>query len=127
MVRFFTEFTLSHVEWVQNDTAQYAAAVNGKHEGSLPASSSFCEINVPNVLLLTLKRAEDGRGLIVRFMETEGKDTEFTISLSFATIAEAWQTNLVEENQRIIPTSRNSVTLGIRAWGTATARIVPGI
>jgi len=103
------------------------AAVNGKHEGSLPASSSFCEINVPNVLLLTLKRAEDGRGLIVRFMETEGKDTEFTIRLSFATIAEVWETNLVEDNQRIIPTSQDSVTLGIRAWGTATARIVLGI
>lgn len=99
------------------------AGVQGNHQGELPSSSGFCTIDRPNVLLVTLKRAEDGRGFIVRLLETEGKGTEVTVTLPFLDIAQAMETNLVEEDQRIIPNTRQSIRLSLRAWGTGTARV----
>jgi alpha-mannosidase len=52
--------------------------VHGKKQGSLERKMSFCQVDKPNVFLLTLKRAEDGDGIIVRLIETEGKDAEQT-------------------------------------------------
>lgn len=100
------------------------AAVRGKHEGRLPAASSFADLDRDNVILLALKRAEDGEGFIVRVMETEGAGTEVTITLPFIQIMTACETNLVEENQRLLPMSEHSFRLPVRAWGTATARVI---
>jgi len=46
-----------------------SVCMNGKKEGTLKKSMSFCQIDQPNVFLLILKQAEDGNGLIVRLME----------------------------------------------------------
>lgn len=100
------------------------ASVDGAGGGGLPASSSFVQIDRPNVILLTLKRAEDSTGLIARVMETEGQDTEFTITVPFVSLLQAFETNLVEENIRLLPISEHSVTARVRAWATATCRLV---
>jgi hypothetical protein len=100
------------------------AGVEGKCEGRLPSTSGFCQTDKPNVLLVTLKRAEDGRGFIVRLLETEGQNTEVTVTLPFLRIRQAMETNLVEEDQRIIPNTIQSFTLEIRAWATGTVRLL---
>ena len=97
--------------------------IDGKKEGILPASHSFCQIDQPNVLLLALKQAEDGGGLIVRLMETEGKDTQVKVILPFFTIAMAYQTNLVEENERLLSAQKHGVTVPIKAFGITTIRV----
>jgi len=38
------------------------------------------EISVDNVMVSALKRAEDGKGLVIRVYETEGRETQFRIS-----------------------------------------------
>ncbi len=100
------------------------ANLEGKHRGQLPASAGFCQIDKPGILLLALKRAEDGRGFIVRVMETEGVETEVTITLPFISILQAIETNLVEEDLRLVPMTEHTVKLKVKAWGTATVRVV---
>lgn len=60
------------------------------HEGSLPPSKSFVEVLTPNVMLASIKKAEDspiraGVGpdaLIVRVYELEGKATEAKVRIT---------------------------------------------
>jgi len=98
--------------------------MKGKKEGTLPASYSFCEVDKPNVLLLTLKQAEDGEGLIMRLMETEGKNTDVKVTLPFFTITKAYQTNLVEENEKILSIiKKHSIEVFVKAFGITTIRV----
>ena len=97
--------------------------VNGKKKGTLPERGSFCQLDQPNVLLLTLKQAEDKRGLIVRLMETEGEETEVTVRLPSLAIAQAFQTNLVEEDERPLLTQKHKVAVSIKAFGIITIRV----
>lgn len=100
------------------------AGLNGSHKGGLPVSSSYCELDQDNVVLLAVKRAEDGNGFVVRVMETEGVDTEVTITLPFINVVNGYETNLVEENQRALSISRHSVKVKVNAWDVATVRVM---
>jgi hypothetical protein len=97
--------------------------INGKREGMMPKSMSFCQVDKANVLLLTLKKAEDEDGIIVRLIETEGEDSNVTVTLPFLTIEQAYQTNLVEENEKILSAQEHTVTVPIKAFGIMTFRI----
>lgn len=72
----------------------------------LPANMSLSryDLNVGspawNVQLLTLKRAEDGRGLIARFREREGRPCRVTASQHLAPDAEYTLCNVVERDVR---------------------------
>jgi len=122
--------------------------VDGKRQGTLRKTMSFCQVDRPNVLLLTLKRAEDGprlRGdelapaeagdLIIRLIETEGQEVTAKVILPHLTIKKAWRTNLVEEiapfdswsvpeNQGELSYMEHSVTVPIKAFGISTIRII---
>ncbi|MCK4591035.1 MAG: hypothetical protein KAT86_04720, partial [Candidatus Latescibacteria bacterium] len=97
--------------------------IEGKKEGTLPTSTSFCRVDQPNVLLLTLKQAEDGDGIIVRLIETEGKEVRVTVTLSFLTIAQAHETNLVEENQNLLTFTEHTVEAPVKPFGITTMRL----
>jgi len=91
----------------------------------MPPSAGFCTVDQPNVLLLALKAAEDGDGLILRLAETEGRETFVTISLPEYEVAQAFQTNLVEENIGVVWTSpphQVRVALGASAIITLRCR-----
>jgi len=100
-----------------------AVGVNGKKTGKLPRSMSFCAVNRPNVLLLALKQAEDGDGVIVRLVETEGQQAEPTLTLPHLTVRQAYRTNLAEENQEKLPSSPHGVTAPVKAFGITTIRL----
>jgi alpha-mannosidase len=91
--------------------------------GALPACTSFCHLDAPNVALLTLKRAEDGDGIIARLVETEGQETRVSLTMPWLRVWHAYETNLVEENQRLLPSQEHSVSLTVRPFGTATIRL----
>jgi len=105
-----------------------AVRVNGKRKGTLDKKMSFCHVDKPNVLLSTLKRAEDGDGIIVRLIETEGKDVTATVTLPHTTIKQAYGTNLVEENKEKLTSSAtgntaHKVTAPIKGFGITTIRL----
>ena len=96
--------------------------VNGKKKGTLDRKMSFCQVDKPNVFLLTLKRAEDGDGIIVRLIETEGKDVTATLTIPHLTIKQAYRTNLVEENKGKATFTEHTITAPIKAFGITTIR-----
>jgi len=68
----------------------------GKHAGNLPAEHSFFSAGPDNVALTVVKKAEDGDGIIMRFVETEGGEADAVISLPWEP-ARVVETNLIED------------------------------
>ena len=97
--------------------------VDGDNEGALPTAMSFCRVDPPNLLLTALKRAEDGRGIIVRLVETEGRNVRAKITLPFLNLAQAHRTDLVEEDQEVLPLIADSVEATVEPFGICTIRV----
>jgi alpha-mannosidase len=66
------------------------------HQGVLPASHSFAQIEPGNVILTAVKKAEDSAALIFRFFEFEGKTSEVRLHFP-AAATQAAQVNLMEK------------------------------
>jgi hypothetical protein len=98
--------------------------MRGPGSGSLSLTWSFCQVDKPNVMLLTYKLAEDGRGYIVRLVETEGEAVEASVTLPGLAIVRAYETNLVEEDQGLLTHTRDSVRVPLKAFGIATVRVI---
>jgi alpha-mannosidase len=96
--------------------------VVGPQEGGLPLKASFGSVEPKNVLVLTLKGAEDGDGVIVRLVETEGQACTTRVELPYYDIEQAFLTDLVEEDRSALGHDRHSVVVPIGAYGLATVR-----
>lgn len=97
--------------------------INGPRQGALDGRASFCRVEPSNVLLTTVKQAEDGQGIIVRLIETDGKATTATLSVTGLNVERAWQANLVEANQAELELADRNVAVPVRAFGIATVRL----
>jgi alpha-mannosidase len=98
--------------------------VDDRRKGNLPKSMSLCQIDKSNILLMTLKKAEDGEGIIIRLIETEGHDTEVSVTLPHVSIEKVYETNLVEENENMIAVQGQTITTKVKAFGIKTIRIM---
>jgi alpha-mannosidase len=54
----------------------------GFHEGDLPPAQSLVSLSPDNVRLAALKKAEDGKGFVLRLIEVEGKTGEAQVRLT---------------------------------------------
>jgi len=104
-----------------------AVWMKGPRQGPLPSSTSFCQVDAPNVMLLTFKQAEDGDGYVLRLIETEGKETWVTVTMPHLALVHAFETNLVEENQRLLPCGPQTVETTVRPFGIATIRVITSL
>jgi alpha-mannosidase len=77
-----------------------------------------------NLVVETIKRAEDGNGLIVRLYESQRRRGQARLHLGFRA-GRAWRTNLLEENQAELPLDGNTLTLSVRPYEIVTLRLVP--
>ena len=130
---FRYSMTSNEGEWVQDSAQNFGWAAStplvpvgvvGKQAGSLPVSSSFCQVDQPNVLVLTIKGAENGEGLIVRLAETEGRDTLVKVTMPYLEISRAVEANLVEEDGAALEHDLHSVRITVPANGITTVRCV---
>ncbi len=96
---------------------------SGKHPGTLPMRADFCRIDAPNVLVQTLKKAEDGDGLILRMIETEGKAVQAKVMLPHFRLTKAYRTNLVEKNEAELTVADRAVKVSVSAFGMTTVRL----
>ncbi len=90
----------------------------GKHY-HLP---SLVKTSASNVLIETIKSAEDGDGIIIRLYESQRKRGPVVIETAFPLTA-AWETNLLEENQTPLVVSGNSVLLQLKPYQIVTVRL----
>jgi alpha-mannosidase len=84
---------------------------------------SFISVNRPNVVIETVKQAEDGNGVVVRLYESQRQRGSVTLRANF-TLAGVWHTNLLEENETELPHEDNSVTFSIKPYQIVTLRLV---
>ena len=87
------------------------------------ASGSFLAIDQSPVVVVTWKRAEDGRGTILRLLETEGKSSRVNIRIPILGLQSAWKTSALEENQEVLPVSPHSVETEIGPFQILTLRL----
>jgi alpha-mannosidase len=72
----------------------------------------------------TVKRAEDGKGLIVRLYEAQRIRGTINVKTAFP-IKEAHRVNLLEERQSKLQVNGNAVEYAIRPYEIVTLRITP--
>jgi alpha-mannosidase len=96
-------------------------AGNASPTSNLP---SLVSVDRPNVVVETIKQAEDGRGIIVRLYESQRQRGPLALATGFD-LAEAWRTNLLEENQTALDSGQRSVDLYVKPYEIVTLRLVP--
>jgi ABC-type uncharacterized transport system auxiliary subunit len=102
-----------------------SAVLKGPQRGRLQPSEGLCRVVGDGVLLTTVKQAEDGQGIILRLVETNGEAGVVRVALPHYDIAYATVTNLVEEDQGMCRADRHSVEVKLRPYGIATIRCLP--
>ena len=71
--------------------------LTGPHAGPSPATISLASINAPNVIVESLKKAEDGQGWILRLYEAHGIDSTVRVQFGLP-VRHVVSTNLLEED-----------------------------
>jgi alpha-mannosidase len=90
----------------------------------LPHSGSFLEIRPDNIMLTTLKPAEDGRGYIIRIRETNGRKTRARVLLHDSAVLKATQCDLVERDRHILHVGDDGVLeIDVAPHAMSTIRI----
>jgi len=95
--------------------------------GEGPSSTglgSLISVNMPNVIIETIKQAEDGRGLVVRLFENQRNRGKVTITTDFV-LASAHHCNLLEENGEKVATQDHQVQVDIAPYQIITLRLIP--
>jgi len=98
-----------------------------KEHATRPEETSFISVDAKDVVLTGMKQAEDGKELIIRLFEVEGKETTVNIKMPVA-ISSARRLNLVEfplENVANPTVNGQSVQVKIRAHEIVTLGIMP--
>lgn len=85
---------------------------------------SFIEIDDSNILLDTLKPAEDQKGTILRFLDLGGPTRSVSVRLPNFHFLSAWQTDAVERNQSQLPSKDgHEFTVMVHPHEIVTVRI----
>ena len=90
----------------------------------LAEKQSLIAVDRENIVIETIKWAENGDGLIVRLYESQRQRGNVTLSTSFP-IARAEIVNLLEETQEKLAHADRQVSLPIKPYQIVTLRIVP--
>lgn len=95
-------------------------------EASSPTreAESFVQVDQPNIVIETVKKAEDGHGFIIRLYESQRKRGELTLKTNFP-LAEAWRANILEENQERLKIESRRVFYAIKPYQILTLRLIP--
>jgi alpha-mannosidase len=75
------------------------------------------------LIIETVKRAEDGNGIIVRLYESQRSRGPAHIQAGFR-IQAAWETNLLEENESQLPVETDAIQLTLRPYQIMTIRVI---
>jgi alpha-mannosidase len=95
-----------------------------QHEGPEPLVRSFVQVDVPNVIVEAVKRAEEGDDLIVRLYECAHQGVLGVVWFGFPVRA-AEECNLLEEVVAPLECQGNSVRLAFRPFEIKTLRVTP--
>ncbi len=92
--------------------------------GTGTALGSLVAVDAPNVVIETVKLAEDGNGVIVRFYEDQRSRGSVTVSAGFP-VSQAFHCNLLEENEEQLAVQGNQVQIDITPYQIISLRLIP--
>jgi alpha-mannosidase len=98
------------------------AVVTNGHNGQLPESYSFINLEPENLVLTTVKKAEDSDAWVVQWYDAKGQDVEAELTLPKVP-KKVVRTNFLEEDREALPFSRNTVRLRTSKNAVVTAKI----
>jgi alpha-mannosidase len=116
--------------WQQAQTIRRGYELNYKlismqtesHQGLLPAERSFVEIEPANVVVTAFKKAEDDNGLILRFYEWAGKESDVSVHLP-TTAQSAEETDLMERPIGNLSVHSGVVTVPTKPYEIKTIKV----
>lgn len=82
----------------------------------------FIVVDRTHVVVETVKRAEDGAGVIVRLYESQRRRGPVSLRCGLP-LASAWRTNLLESNEAELPLDDGQLTLSLRPYEIVTLRL----
>lgn len=120
----FTYALYPHAEtWRNAGTVQEAYKLNQKAYaipgGEAGRSYSFVSVDAKNVVLETVKQAEDGCGTVVRMYESENARTKVNLTVP-ETVKTAYVTNLMEQIEQELPVVDGKVSFTIKPYEIMT-------
>jgi alpha-mannosidase len=126
----FTYALLPHTGDWRSQTVQQAYALNlplltrfkSSRTGLRPDSFALVSADVPNVVIETVKRAEDDSGLIVRCYECHNSRGPVTLTFG-ASIAEAAECNLVERDDQPAAFKADRLVFNVEPYQIRTFRV----
>ncbi|NLO46314.1 MAG: alpha-mannosidase [Clostridiales bacterium] len=92
-------------------------------DGALGESLSLIKADKPNIIIETVKKAEDSDALIVRLYETWNKGTNCAVSF-YSEIDSAAVCDLLEENDEPLAVSGSALQLSFRPFEIKTLKIM---
>lgn len=92
--------------------------------GDWPRAGSFLQVDAPGVIVEAVKRAEDGRGLIVRLYEGAAAGAQAHVRFGFP-VALAESVNLLEEGGEPAALQADTAALAFRPFEIKTLRVLP--
>ena len=112
--------------WREADTVHEAYKLNQSAyalEGGKPGTCvSFASVNAKNVILETVKQAEDGNGTILRMYESENARTKTVLTVP-AGITKAYSTDLLENIEEELPVADGKITFTMKPYEIKTILI----
>ncbi|WP_274363165.1 alpha-mannosidase [Paenibacillus thermotolerans] len=90
--------------------------------GSASKPASFLKLDHPNVMIETVKRAEDGNDVIVRLYETAGTRVRTDLHTGFR-MSEAWLADLMEERVQQLHSNEHTLNLSFTPFEIKTLRL----
>lgn len=97
--------------------------IGGGQRSGAAGLPSLVRADAPNVIIETIKMAENGQGVIVRLYESQRRRGRVLVEAAFP-LKRAWETNLLEENQRELAVEGRQVSLELRPFQIVTLRLV---
>jgi len=125
----FTYSLLPHAGPVGEATIAAAYALNDpllavKGSSGAPTALSLLSVDRPNVVIETVKQAEDGSGLVVRLYESQRQRGRVVLETGFA-LAAAERTNLLETPRETLAVQKNRVSFEIKPFEIVTLKLKP--
>ena len=125
---FFTYALYPHAEgWRAAGTVREAYMLNqpllAVEKGTSAGAYSFASVDKDNVILETVKAAEDGNGIILRLYESENAKTNVCLTVN-RDFQKAYICNLLEETEAEAAVSANRIQIPVKPYEIMTVRIV---
>lgn len=123
----FTYAIYPHAQgWREAATVQQAYKLNqplaAECGGTAGTRVSFASVDKSNVVLETIKKAEDGNGTVLRMYESENAYTKAVLTVNTA-FSKAYICNLIEETEREAEVNGNEIRVVLKPYEVVTVKV----